>query len=124
MRREQRLRANADFLRVRREGRSWAHPLLVLYVARRVAPGDVTRVGVTVRRAIGGAVVRNRVRRRVREAVGRSAVRISTGWDLVFVARPAVATASFGQVVGSVESLLARSGVLTAGTECAGSSLP
>jgi len=57
MRRRYRLRTDAQFRRVRSEGRSWAHPLLVLYAL----PNDegVTRVGFSVGKRVGKAVARH-----------------------------------------------------------------
>lgn len=118
MRREQRLRASDDYTRVRREGRSWALPLLVLYAARRSAADDPTRVGITAGRRVGGAVVRNKVRRRVREAVRANYDRLAHGWDLVFIVRPRASDAEFDDLAGAVESLLERSGVVRAEASC------
>ena len=89
---------------------SWAHPLLVLYVA----PNDlgVTRVGISTSKRVGKAVVRNRVKRLIREAVRGLLPRVAPGRDLVFVARPAAAGADFEQVSGAVESLLRRARLL------------
>ena len=115
MRREQRLCADVDFLRVRRTGRSWAHPLLVLFVVRSDANAD-TRIGITVGRGVGGAVVRNRVRRRIREAVRLRYERLAHGWDLVFVARAASAETDSAEIARAVETLLLRAGLL-AGTQ-------
>jgi ribonuclease P protein component len=64
-----------------------------------------------VSRRIGKAVVRNRVRRRVREAV-RLQVPNLAGFDLLVIARPAVATASWSELRGAVDDLLRRARVL------------
>lgn len=104
MQRRYRLTENSDFKRVRREGRSWAHPLLVLYAC----PGepDTLRVGIAVGRRVGSAVVRNRIKRRIREAIRRQLPAIESGWDLLFVARPSSATAGYQQLSRAVERLL------------------
>jgi ribonuclease P protein component len=114
MRREQRLRNNADFVRVRREGRSWPHSLLVLFAAPGPVAGGTTRIGVTVGRWAGNAVVRNRARRRVREAVRLRYDRIAPGWDLVFLARPGVAQVPYAAIAEAVAVVLGRAGVLGA----------
>ena len=111
MKREQRLRSAADFSRVReRAPRAWTHPLLVLYAA----PNDLpqTRLGITVSRRVGKAVVRNRVRRRVREAARLLLPQLAPGCDLVFVARPASAGADWSALKMAVEQTLARASVL------------
>jgi ribonuclease P protein component len=111
VKREQRLRSAADFARVReRAPRGWSHPLLVLYAA----PNDLpqTRVGITVSRRVGKAVVRNRVRRRVREAARLVLPRLCTGYDLVFVARPASAGADWSGTKMAVEQTLGRAALV------------
>lgn len=118
MRREQRLRASDDYSRVRREGRSWAVPLLVLYAARRSLADAPTRVGITAGRRVGGAVVRNKVRRRVREAVRSRYDELACGWDLVFIVRPRASDAEYVDVAEAVETLLGRAGVVWAERSC------
>jgi len=107
--RSQRLRRPDQFQRVRREGRSWSHSLLVL----NAAPNRVrrTRCGIVVGKRIGGAVDRNRAKRRVREAVRLAYTTIQPGWDLVFVVRPGVMGAAFASIQAAVLSLLERSGL-------------
>ena len=106
-----RLRKSGDFQQVRGQGRSWAHPLLVLYARR----NDMaqTRVGISVSKRIGNAVTRNRVKRRIREATRLRVERVSQGWDAIFVARVPVAAADFAAVSDAVEQLMRRSGLLS-----------
>jgi len=110
VKREQRLRSAADFRRVREQAkRSWPHPLLVL----QVAPNELehTRVGITVSGRVGNAVVRNRVRRRLREALRARTERLPAGNDLLITARPASAAASWPELCAALDSLLGRSAV-------------
>ena len=106
MQRCHRLRKGADFQRVRALKQSWAHPLLVLYAAPNDL--DVTRVGISVSKRIGKAVTRNRVKRRIREAVRPLLPNLPPGRDLVFIARSAMADADFQQLSQAVETLLGR----------------
>lgn len=106
MQRAYRLRRDADFQRVRSTGRSWAHPLLVLYAAP--GPGPRARVGFAVSRRLGKAVARNRVKRRLREAVRRRYPELAAAYDLMFVARPGAAAAGFGELASAVDQLLQR----------------
>lgn len=107
MKREQRLRSPADFRRVRDVARSgWAHPLLVLYMARTDAGS--TRVGITVSGRVGKAVVRNRVRRRLRAALDARFDRLPPQADIVLVARPSSAEASWSELCLAVDTLLTR----------------
>lgn len=113
MHRRYRLRQRADFQRVRREGRSWAHPLAILWACRNDL--DHSRFGFSVGRAVGGAVVRNRAKRRLREAVRRDLEHIAPGWDIVLVARAPIAQADFQAIVLAVRELLGRAGLMRNG---------
>ena len=110
MQRRHRLKKSAEFQRVRALKRSWAHPLLVLYVA----PNDleITRVGISVSKRIGKAVVRNRVKRLIREAVRGYLPSLPGGQDLVFIARAAAAESSYERISDAVAKLLGRAGLL------------
>jgi ribonuclease P protein component len=103
-----RLKRRAEFLAAAR-GRRAAAPGFVLQACRRPDGGDEVGVGLTVTRRIGGAVVRNRARRRLREAVrsipGESFAR---GLNYVVVARPAALTCPFPQLRSDLEACLAR----------------
>ena len=106
MNKRYRLTQSLDFQRVQGEGRSWAHPLAIL----RASPNhlDSSRFGFSVGKWVGKAVVRNRARRLLREAVRHRIERIQRGWDIVFVARSPIAQADYGQVDRAVEALLQR----------------
>ena len=116
MHRNYRLRENADFQRLRREGRTQVHPLLVLSVL----PNELehSRFGFAVGRRIGKAVTRNRIKRRMREAVRVRLQKheIDAGWDLVFIARRPIRDASFDQVDEAIGLVLRRAGLLRAAT--------
>jgi ribonuclease P protein component len=107
--RSQRLRRPDQFQRVRREGKTWHHALLLLNAAP--SRRRQTRCGIVVGKRLGKAVERNRARRRVREAVRLSYASIQPGWDLVFVVRPGVVTAPFTEIQGAVAALLKRGGI-------------
>lgn len=106
MERQYRLRRSLDFERVRREGQSWAHPLVVLAAAPNGQP--VSRFGFVTSKRVGNAVQRNRARRLMRESVRRQLAHIPPGWDCVFVARAPVVDATFAQVEAAVTQLLQR----------------
>ncbi len=104
MRRIERLTRKRDFERVRREGRSGADSLLVLQTA---ANGlDVSRFGFVVGKRLGGAVVRNRVKRRLREAIRLEG--FPPGWDIVVIGRPPVVAASFEEIRAELRALRRR----------------
>lgn len=79
------LKKNSDFRRLYARGKSAVTPYLVLYCRKNRL--GVSRFGFTVSTRLGGAVVRNRVRRRLREIVRLNAGSLRPGYDLVVVAR-------------------------------------
>ncbi len=108
--RQYRLTRSRDFARVRRFGRSSGSPLLALYVLP-TRSSDI-RVGFSVSKRVGKATIRNRVKRLMREAVRHQLPLIRPGQDLVFIARPAAAEASYYQVAETVGYLLHKSGAV------------
>ena len=120
MQRKFRLTRSEDFKRVRRSGKSYAHPLVVLMVQKSDHP--LVRVGVTAGRTVGTAVTRNRTKRLLREAmralIPNIALRLqntqdsASGLDLVLIARPGLASASLADTRRAVEQLLNRAHLL------------
>jgi ribonuclease P protein component len=105
MRRQERLTRSSDFARVHGEGNSWANRLLVM---RAIPSGrEQNRVGFSVSKRVGNAVVRNRVKRMLREAV-RSRT-WETGWDVVFIARARTAMSGFHEIAQAMDDLAERS---------------
>jgi ribonuclease P protein component len=105
--REHTLRRSADYLRCYRRGRRLRGDLVRLHVAGNELGHP--RLGVTASRKVGKAVVRNRVKRRVREVFRRWPRRGELpGADLVVHLEPAVAGASFGELAAELEGLLGR----------------
>ncbi len=110
-----RLRKNEQFQKVRSEGRSRANRWLVLCTLRNDLP--YSRFGFTASRRVGSAVVRNRARRLMREAVRLRREAIAPGWDLVFIARRPLREATFHEVDRAVEQLLRRARLLLVSDE-------
>jgi ribonuclease P protein component len=90
--RRRRLSRSGDFDRVYREGSSRGNRFLVLYsFARRDdEPDEPARLGLSVGRKVGKAVVRNKVKRAVRQAFWELGERLQPGHDYVIVARAGV----------------------------------
>lgn len=83
-----RLSRSTEFQRVYRQGRSKANRYLVLYsFSRGEAADDGSRFGVSVGRKVGNAVVRNRVKRTIREALDQLEPELADGLDYVVLAR-------------------------------------
>lgn len=89
---------------------AYASPYLVLY-ARRNRLGR-NRVGITVSKKLGHAVVRNRARRRLREVYRLHEEVFQPGWDIVVVARSKSITAPFAQLTEAYLSLARKAGIL------------
>lgn len=109
--REKRLRLPSEFDLVRTMGRAERGKLLVLGVKK----DDTTklfRVGFVTSKRVGGAVERNRVRRRLREVVRRRQEQLRRGLWLVLVARPAAARASYGELEDEWLRLAERASIL------------
>ena len=85
------LRAPRDFAALQADGRSRGHALMSVRVRRNELGRD--RFAISTGKRVGGAVVRNRVRRRIKEILRHSVRPASTGWDVLVVCRPASAAA-------------------------------
>jgi ribonuclease P protein component len=99
-----------DFAALQGEGTVRSHSLLVVRVRRTGL--EETRFGMSTGRKLGGAVVRNKVRRRLREALRVMAPSFQPGWDVLIIARPSVIGADFQTLAGVLQNLLQRGGVL------------
>jgi ribonuclease P protein component len=65
-----------------------------------------SRFGISVKKALGGAVVRNRIRRRIKEMLRLHRLEIPAGWDIVIHPRPSVARADFSRLTTELTALL------------------
>ena len=103
--RSSRLLRHADFERVYKQGqRHFAAHMTVFYLRR--AQGDAARVGFTVGRVLGGAVDRNRMKRRLREAVRRH-LPPGVPVDVVINAKKSLLTAEFTELLDEVSRAFA-----------------
>ena len=110
MLRERRLTRPRDFADLRSQGRAWSGKLLVL-VARPNSL-DISRVGLSVSKRVGKAVVRNFVKRRLREAV--RGINLREGWDILLIARMGAGDADFHTLERSLKSLCRRARLIAA----------
>lgn len=111
--RTHRLSRTWQYQRAYAEGRSLRGRLVVLYA--HVAAGEPSRLGIVASRKVGGAVVRNRTKRRLRE-VGRALwPRVRTdGRQLVLIALPTAAGAAYADLAADVTDLMRRMEALIA----------
>lgn len=103
-RRPERLRSRSDFSEVMRNGRRARHRVLQLVALHTGAPS--TRVGLSVGRQVGGAVVRNRLKRRLRMII--QGLSWHPGFDVVIVARAGAESESFDEIARAVATSAAK----------------
>jgi ribonuclease P protein component len=106
-----RLARSTDIKRVRRSGKSFAHPLLVLVLEPNPQP-DRLQVGVIAGKTTGGAVNRNLIKRRIKAILDQDSNRIQRGWNIVIISRSGAAEASFAKLREALTSLLQRARIL------------
>ena len=99
-----------DFAALQRDGTTRSHALLTVRIRR--TDLETTRFGLSTGHRLGGAVVRNRVRRRLREVLRVMAPSFQPGWDVLIIARPAIVEADHDELVGALERTLTKGGVL------------
>jgi ribonuclease P protein component len=112
MRVETHLTRPADFDKVHSQGRSWANGPVVM----KTVPNGLSfsRYGLSVGRRVGNAVVRNRVKRRLREILRNKY--IVPGFDIVLLAKASAAATSYQSIDSAVASVLARAKILRTGS--------
>lgn len=110
MKRRFRLTRATDFERVRRFGKSYAHPFIVLIALPNET--DKSRYAVAAGRSIGNAVQRNRAKRILREKLRPMIPSISAGWDVILLARKPFLMATDDEIKNALSSLLSQANLL------------
>jgi len=115
MERKLRLRSKEDFNRIYRQGRSFANSQFVVYWRRMPEPG-LYRLGISVSSKLGGAVVRNRMRRMIKEIVRHNGSRIVEGTDLILIVRKPALSLPYIEMERSVLHVLRKAGLTKGST--------
>lgn len=110
MKRTVSIKQNHEFRRLYSKGKSAVSPCLALYCRKNRREGN--RLGLTVGTKVGKAVVRNRTRRRIKEAYRVNEDRFLPGWDIVVVARVRAAHVSYRELERSLLKLAGKLGLL------------
>jgi ribonuclease P protein component len=106
-----RLTGSTDFKRVRRSGKSYAHPLVVLYALKSEQPG--LRVGVSAGLTVGNAVKRNRAKRLLRAAMSELLPQTALGSDILLIARSPLPKSDLQHTRAALSNLLERAGLVS-----------
>jgi ribonuclease P protein component len=120
-----RLRSTAEFERVKREGGYWGGRRCGINAARQPVVTEElgrdrqhpARIGLITSRKIGNAVKRNRARRLMRESIRQLAAALAPEWDIVVIARPAIAAPGvrMQDVRDELQGLLTKASLLNPG---------
>ena len=108
---EERLTRSSQFAAVFKQGKFWADDLMII----RAMPNGLgwSRFGIVASKKVGNAVIRNRVRRLLREAIRLTPVK--AGWDVVIIAREGAAGAHYRDIEPAFIKLLSRAKLLGEG---------
>ena len=109
------LKKNSDFRRLYSKGKSAVNPYVVVYCRRNKEQQN--RLGYTVSTKLGHAVVRNRVRRRLREIYRLNEQRLRSGFDIVIVARVRAVNVSYRELEAAVMKAFRSLDLLQSGEE-------
>lgn len=104
MKKEFRIRKNIEFKRVYNGGNNYWNRNLTLYVKKNGL--NNSRVGITITKKIGNSVVRNQIRRRIKEIYRLNFFRLKDGYDIVFIPKKNVVDLSFAQLESAVIHIL------------------
>ncbi len=104
------IKLNREFKFAYRRGEKYVSRSVVMHHFKNKT--DENKIGITVSTALGCAVVRNRVKRYIREAFKDYKARIDTGYNIVFVARSRCAYADYKEIKASIDECMENSGLI------------
>ncbi len=108
------LKKNGQFVYAYKKGKAKSTKSMTLIFVR--ARTYNTKVGFSVSKKIGNAVVRNKVKRRLKDSFGRYMPLVKNGYYVVFATRKPIAEATFAQIHSDVGYLLSKAGLLNTAT--------
>ena len=113
MQKYQKLRRSSEFDSVKRHGDGFSDSNIVMLAMNRNAVGESgeSRLGFVVSKKIGGAAVRNKFKRRLRESA--HLIPIVNGMDIVFIAKQGILKSDFKQISSSVHKLLGNANLIS-----------
>lgn len=111
LKKQYRLKRKSDIQLLFNKGKSVANPYLVIYIRKREHKGE-PRIAFAVSKKLGNAVVRNRIKRLLREGVRPYVTEIDSRYDIIFVARAKIRGISLTDVERNITNLLTRAHLL------------
>lgn len=106
MKKALRLTKNLEFINIYKSGRRVSSPFFVMYIKKNDL--SYSRLGVSVSKKVGKSVVRNKIKRQIKEIVRQNYDFINSGWDIVFSVKPAAVQLSYAQMEKEIVNLLKR----------------
>ena len=103
------IRKNVEFRAIYRRGKSFSNALLVLYIYKNRK--NVNRIGISVSKKVGKSVVRNRIKRLIKEIYRLNKDELNIGYDLVFIARNAANGRNYNEIDEAVKNLFKKAGL-------------
>lgn len=103
------LKKNAEFRVIYKRGKSFSNNLLVLYIYR--TNKSFNKLGISVSKKVGKSVVRNRIKRLIKESVRLNCDNLKVGYNMVFIARNASNDKSYRDIETSVKYLIKKAGL-------------
>lgn len=104
-----RLKKNVEFRVVYKRGKSFSNNLLILYIYK--SNRSFNKLGISVSKKVGKSVIRNRIKRLIKESVRLSSDNIKLGYNIVFIARNASNNKNYKDIDNSVKQLIKKAGL-------------
>ena len=98
----ERLHTSADFNRVLKNGKKLKTVFVNIYVLKRKDNNEIRRLGLITSRKIGKAVVRNTVKRRLREIFRTNKHKLTPGLDIIFILKPQITSIGYSKLKSAV----------------------
>lgn len=115
MKSEERVKKNSHFRYIYNRGKSISNASLVMYTNRNNKP--INRIGISVSKKIGNSVVRNRVKRLIKESYRNNKDRFIKGYDIIYIARIGTSKLKYIDIEKSIFNLAKRGGILKEGVD-------
>lgn len=110
LKKSNRLKKKEEFKKVFEKGQTVKNKYLVLYLLNKVENREI-RIAIAVSKKIGNAVVRNKIKRRLREAIKNHIKYMDKKYDIIFVVRYKIKEASYQEIEKNILALIKRAGL-------------